>query len=196
MHRPRPSTGILTLVLLAATVLPAAENSLAGQGGAPLPVPRVETALKVDGLLDEDLWQEALLIPVNVEVRPGENIEPPVQTDVLLAYGPKHLYVGFRAFDPDPDRIRARYSDRDHIFADDWVAIILDTFNDARRSFNFTCNPLGVQGDAIETQNGGDNAWDAIWDSAGRIGPEGYTVEMSIPFSSLRFQRGAEEQIW
>ena len=168
----------------------------------PLPVPRVETPIQVDGVLDEAVWKVALSVPANVEVQPGENIPAPVETEALLAYGPDKIYVAFKANDPEPERIRARYSDRDSIWDDDWVAILFDTFNDARRSFLFFSNPLGVQADNVETSTGGsDSSWDAIWDSAGRITSTGFTVEMAIPFSSLRFQGGSEgaasrDQIW
>ncbi len=157
-------------------------------------VPRVSTKIKPNGILDEEVWQKALVLELNYEVQPGENIKPPVRTEVLLAYSKTHLYVAFRAYDPDPSKIRARISDRDNTFNEDWVAVILDTFNDERRSFDFLCNPFGVQEDFIETAGGGE--WDAIWDSGGRITDQGYFVEMSIPFSSLRFQRKEGDQVW
>jgi hypothetical protein len=166
-------------------------------GKVPYRVPRVEGPVKVDGVLDDAAWKKALVLDVNTEVEPGENIPAPVRTQVLLAYGQGNLYVAFKADDPDPSKIRARYTDRDKMYDDDWVAVVLDTFDDARRSFDFFCNPLGVQGDQIETSgSGGGSEWDAIWESAGRITPEGYTVEMAIPFSSLRFQKEKGNQVW
>lgn len=199
MRGKAPWVGLVVLLpLLAAGRSPARG---AGQEGAPskvpLRVPRVEGHPKIDGVLDDEVWKAALVIPANIEVRPGENIEAPVKTDFYLAYGPKHLYVGVRARDPDPSQIRARYNDRDAIWDDDWVSVTFDTFNDERRSFEFYCNPLGVQLDRTEiTGGGGSEAWDAIWDSAGRITPEGFEVEMAIPFSSLRFQRSEGDQVW
>jgi hypothetical protein len=130
------------------------------------------------------------------EVRPGENIPAPVKTQALLAYGPRALYIAFRAFDPEPGKIRARLLDRDTAFDDDWVGIVLDTFNDQRRMFDFLVNPLGVQADEVESNEGEDLAWDAIWDSAGRITDQGYEVEMVIPFSSLRFPSTPDDQTW
>ncbi len=162
-----------------------------------LRVPKIDTPIKVDGVLDEEAWQRALVIDANVEVEPGENIEAPVKTECLLAYGDKHFYVGWRCYDPDPSKIRARYTDRDQIFDDDWVAVIVDTFNDARRSFDYFSNPLGVQADTIEAAGGGGgSAWDAIFDTAGQITDWGYVVEMAIPFSSIRFQKTEGDQIW
>lgn len=160
-------------------------------------IPKIEGRINVDAVLDEAAWQDALVLELDVEVQPGENIDPPVRTEVLLCYGENHFYAAFRAFDTDPSAIRARYSDRDRLWDDDWVALVLDTFDDARRSFDFFVNPLGIQADMIETTSGGGGPqWDAIWDSAGRIIDDGYIVEMAIPFSSLRFQSSKGDQIW
>lgn len=162
-------------------------------------VPRVTSKIKVDGILNEKIWQEALVLNLNYETDPGDNIEPPVKTEVLVAYGPNHLYVGFRAYDPNPGEIRARLTDRDHISDDDYVGIHLDTFNEQRRSYNFEVNPYGVQADRVLLLSilGGEE-WDAIWNSAGKIHDKGYNVEIAIPFTSLRFQKIAagETQVW
>lgn len=185
----------LLAILILIMVFPA-------MGSGPYPpageyeVPLVTGKIKPDGLLDEAVWEKALKISLDYEVQPGENIKPPVRTEVLLAYTKTHLYVAFKAYDPNPSEIRARISDRDRIWADDWVGVILDTFNDQRRSYDFLCNPFGVQNDFVETPTGGGNEWDTIWSSGGRINEEGYFVEMSIPFSSLRFQRSEGAQVW
>ena len=169
---------------------------VAKAGDIPYRVPLVETPLKVDAVLDEDIWEKAVKIDVNIEVQPGENIPAPVRTEVLLAYSETHFYAAFRAYDPDPLQIRAHVSDRDKIYSDDWVALVIDTFNDQRRTYDFFSNPLGIQGDSIENSGRGNGAWDAIWDSHGRITDYGYVVEMSIPFSSLPFQNTDGDQIW
>jgi hypothetical protein len=159
-------------------------------------VPRVDSKIKPDGILEEEAWKKAVVIELNYEVQPGENIEPPVKTDVLVAYSKTHLFIAFRCYDPEPGKIRARMSDRDDLGNQDWVGVILDTFNDKRRSFDLLCNPLGMQTDFIEVSSGDDGEWDAIWDSGGRINQHGYFVEMSVPFSSLRFQRKEGDQVW
>lgn len=162
----------------------------------PYIVPRTDAGIKVDAVLDEEFWKSALEIGLNYEVRPGENIQPPVKTEVLLVYSQSHLYAAFRAYDPDPSAIRAHLSDHDHIGGDDWVGIILDTFNDERVAFDFISTPRGVKFDAVEPNGNTDSSWDAIWDCAGRITDWGYVIEMAIPFSSLRFQRTSGAQIW
>ncbi|UCH96920.1 MAG: carbohydrate binding family 9 domain-containing protein, partial [Candidatus Aminicenantes bacterium] len=154
--------------------------------------------IKIDGYLNEKVWEDALVLPVNIEFMPGENIEAPVQTQCLLLYDDNYLYVGFKADDPHPHRIRAHLWDRDSAWTDDLVAILLDTFNDENRAFAFLCNPLGVQSDEIFSDGGTveDKSWDAIWDSAGHIHDGGYEVEMAIPFRSLQFQRSTNPQTW
>ena len=156
---------------------------------------KTDQKMVVDGKLSEDFWKDAVKIEIAWEVNPAENIEAPVKSYVYMAHSDNHLYVGFEAFDPEPEKILAHYTDRDKLFNDDWVGVILDTYNDERRSFDFICNPLGVQCDAIES-NDFDDSWDTIWDSEGRITNEGYIVEMSIPFSSLRFQNKDGRQVW
>ncbi len=162
-------------------------------------IPEVKSEIKADGLMDEAIWQKALKLNLKYEVNPGENIEPPVKTEVYLIYTKTHLMVGFKAFDPDIKKIRARICDRDTIGAQDHVSVVFDTFNDERSSFNFSCNPLGVQMEAIETAQNhrGRTSWDTIWDSGGRITDYGYCVEMLIPFRAMKFQRrGDKEQTW
>lgn len=165
---------------------------------APLNVPRINSEPEIDGNLEEPYWRNALKLELKYEVNPAENIEAPVRTEVYLAYNKTHLFIAFRALDPRPDEIRANFLDRDSLFQDDWLGVILDTFNDEKRSLNFFCNPLGMQADLVEFDNmsGSDIGWDALWDSAGKLHSWGYAVEMAIPFSQLEFQEKDGEQIW
>lgn len=159
-------------------------------------VPKVKSEFNIDGRLDEDFWQEAVKIDANIEVRPGENIEAPVKTLAHVAYNDDHILVGIQCFDENPEKIRAHLCDRDNIWSDDWILILFDTFNDQRRTYDFFCNPLGIQGDEIETPWGGGGSWDAIWHSAGQITDDGYVVEMAIPFNSINFPKINGEQVW
>jgi len=161
----------------------------------PLDVPLVEGNVKVDGMLEEELWQQALKLELKFEVYPGANIPPPVRTEVFIAHNKTKFFIAFRAYDPSPSSIRARFTDRDNISEDDRVGISLDTFNDQRRVYTFICNPFGIQAEAVESNRESNYSWDAIWASAGRIDKQGYIVEMSIPFSSLRFQRKKQGQL-
>ncbi len=161
-------------------------------------VPRASTPIGVDGLVQEGAWKDALKLELPFQVWPADNDPAEVRTEALLTYDESAVYAAFRAYDPDPAAIQARLSDRDQAFDDDWVGMVVDTFNDERRAFEFFVNAMGVQMDLIQDDVNGneDSSWDAIWDSAGRLTSEGYEVEMAIPFTSLRFQRVDGDQVW
>jgi len=193
---------IRTLVLccgaIAALPLHAAQTGPADNAKITRHVPRASGAIQIDGVLDEPAWQAGLELDLPYDTRPGENTPAPVRTTCYLTYDDRHIYFGCRADDPEPQKIRARLSDRDRAFSDDFIGIVVDTFNDERQAYEFFVNPLGVQMDLTNDDVNGneDESWDAIWDSAGRITDKGYEVEIAIPFSSLRFQRGGQEQTW
>jgi hypothetical protein len=194
---------LATLFLLIPTAFCEAEtagatpNRGSGTPDDPYLVPKTALEIKIDGRLEEDEWADALSLELKYEVNPGENTEAPVRSEVLILYSSDCVYFGFRCHDPNPAAIRAHLSDRDSSDGDDHVAVILDTFNDERNSFTFLANPLGIQTDWITSDTPIPNySWDAIWDSAGRITADGYTVEIAIPYSCLRFQRTDENQVW
>ena len=187
----------LAFLLPCITAIPSAAAET-GSRDNPHRVTRATSEIIIDGAIDEPAWDDALSLELEYEIRPGENVKPPVRTVVLITYDEHRVLVAFRAFDPEPERIRARYRDRDHIYQDDTVGIVLDTFNDERRAYEFHVNPLGVQLDAIndDVQQRFDLSWDAIWESAGRLTDFGYEVELAIPFNQLRFQDVDGPQIW
>lgn len=161
-------------------------------------IPITETAVEIDGVLGDAAWQHATRISLDYETNPAENAPASVATEGLMTYDRDFLYIAFQARDPDPSKIRARLADRDTIRGDDMVGVVLDTFNDQRRAYQFFVNPLGVQMDRTQDDVNGDedSSWDAIWRSAGRITDTGYVVEMALPFSSLRFPRQDGTQTW
>jgi hypothetical protein len=117
------------------------------------------------------------------------------ETRAYLSYSETALYIAFICKD-DPAHIRAHISKREDIDTDDSVSVILDTFNDHRRAYQFSVNPLGVQADSIITEGQGEDAsFDAVWYSEGRVTGEGYVVLVEIPFKSLRFSSG-NVQTW
>lgn len=163
-------------------------------------IPKLTDAPKIDGILDNPAWEEqALKIEDFLQFTPKEKGEPTQKTVAYLGYDQENLYVAFRCFDTEPKKIRASITNRDNIIDDDWVAVFLDTFNEKRRAFTFILNPLGVQMDCIRTEEGGSDMMDASWDtvfySEGKIDDEGYTIEMAIPFKSIRFP-DVEEKVW
>ncbi len=161
-------------------------------------VARTDAPVRIDGVLDEPAWAAATAIPLPYEWFPGDNTPAPVETTALVTYDAERLLVAFRAADPRPGEIRARFAERDAALGDDRVGFMIDPFHDGRRAFQFQINPLGVQLDAVNSDVEGteDFSWDAIWESAGRIGGDGYTVEVAIPFRQLRFPGAGAPQTW
>jgi len=196
----RAAGGLLALACAGGAVLakPSFEEP-AGAGPVVYHARRALAEIVIDGHVDEPAWADALRLELDYEVSPGENVPPPVRTDLLVAYDDSNVYFAFKAYDPDPARIRARYSDRDKAWSDDWVGVVLDTFNDQRRAYELLCNPLGVQMDALndDVLENYDDSWNAIWRSAGRITEQGYEVEMAVPFHQIRFQSSnGDAQTW
>ena len=200
------TTTALTLLLIALTSFPVLAEDAATAAASPTSTPQkslrevpfVEGDIKVDGHLDDVLWQSALPIDLAYETQPGENIPASVKTTGYIVDNGRELLIGFRAEDPDPSKIRAFLRDRDTLWDDDFIGVVIDTFDDQRRAFELFVNPLGAQGDLILEGSTGneDSSWDGLWDSAGQITDFGYTVEMRIPYSTLRFQKVAGRQTW
>ncbi len=190
----------LSLIMFVYPVFSTGDNDLANRGTGsaedPYIIPETQSAVKVDGKLDDKAWEKALKLDLPYETWPSENIPALVKTECYLTYDRSNLYVAFRAFDPDPSKIRAFYFERDKIIFDDMVVVFLDTFNDERRAFGFRSNARGCQFDDIRSRTGASLAWDAIYDSVGKIYDWGYLVEMAIPFNQLRFQRTKKDQVW
>jgi hypothetical protein len=192
--------GIVAAISLGPAVLGAQETVPEGTPNTvtTADVPHTTGAIVVDGVLDEAVWRDALVLVLDVETSPRENEPAPVETFVYLIEDGARLVIGFDARDPDPGKIRAYLRDRDSSWNDDFVGVVLDTFNDQRRAFEFFVNPLGAQMDLTfdDVNSREDDSWDAIWASAGKINDRGYTVEIAIPFSQLRFQRTSGPQVW
>jgi hypothetical protein len=164
-------------------------------------IPKIEESIDVDGALEESAWNRAMEMNLNYEISPGENVKPPVSTKALLLYSEENLYVAFRASVEEGTEVKGHLLDRDDLSSinqEDIVGLRIDPFNDARRAFEFIVNPLGVQFDAVfqDQQSSEDFSWDAIWDSDGQINANGYTVEMAIPFASLRIPTEKGSQTW
>ena len=161
-------------------------------------IPNTNKVIEIDGSIDDDAWADAARFDINIETRPGENTAAAVETVAYVVEDGSNLYVAFDAKDPEPTKIRAYLRDRDSAWDDDFVGIVVDTYGDERRAFEFFVNPLGVQMDLTQddVNDNEDDSWDAIWDSAGVISDSGFVVEMRIPLSQLRFPRIDGKQTW
>src|SRR5947209_9889452 len=156
---------------------------------------RITEALKIDGLLDEAAWSLAQPATDFFQQQPIEGTPASERTEVRALFDDQNIYFGIRAFDSDAKHINARELVRDADFSnDDTVALLLDTYHDRRNAFRFIVNPLGTQQDALITDEGRDVnvTWNGSWISAGRIDDKGYTVEIEIPLTTLRFKEGIE----
>ena len=160
-------------------------------------IPQVLSEPDIDGIVDDAEWAGAISIPIDIETNPGNNVQAEVSARALLMEDGEVLYVAFIADDPEPGQIRAFYRDRDTAWDDDWIAIIMDTFNDERRAYEFFVNPLGVQMDAIydDTTGREDDSWNAIWDSAGQITADGFTAEIWPALSQMAFQESSSRPV-
>jgi uncharacterized protein DUF5916/cellulose/xylan binding protein with CBM9 domain len=180
-------------------------GAIPGNGSPAVVVPRIEASARIDGTLDEPVWSQALLLGGFSQYQPVDSRPAEEETEVRVWYAPDAIYFGIVAHDSQPGTIRATQADRDNIDSDDHVIIYLDTFNDRRRAFFFGVNPLGVQMDGVRSEgassagniSGGtiDKNPDYYYESTGRTTPEGYVVEVRIPFKSLRYP-GSGPQHW
>jgi hypothetical protein len=164
----------------------------------PIIVRKATGPIVVDGDLSDAAWKDTTPIEKWFETNPGDNTEPKVRNVGRMAYDDKYLYIGLEFDDPDPKQIRAPYADRDNVDSTtDYGGIILDAEYDKSTAILFLANPRGIQYDSInsDANSSEDNAPDWFWASAGKINDHGWTLEIRIPFSSLRYPKG-DPQTW
>jgi hypothetical protein len=177
-------SAVALLVLLAAGAVPA-------RAAEPLRPSRVATPPVIDGVLDDEVWQGAARVDAFKTWRPDYGQDPAGRTIAYAAYDAENMYFAFRAYDREPARIKASMASRDSIRPDDWICLNLDSFDDQQALYSFYVNPLGIQMDSRFAANKEDIGFDAVWYSAGRIDAEGYTIEMRLPFKSIRYSGGS-----
>lgn len=162
---------------------------------------RMTASPMIDGIIGDDEWQAVSPIELAYQTQPGDNTPASERTEVRIGYDRDNLYVAVRAWDSDPAGIRGRVTRRDDILGDDYITLHLDTYNDRRRAYVFSFNPLGIQGDGLYNEgvstgrnwdNNIDRTWDGVLVSKGRIIDDGYVVEAAIPFKTLRYEAGAD----
>ncbi|TDQ32317.1 DUF5916 domain-containing protein [Zeaxanthinibacter enoshimensis] len=153
-------------------------------------------APEIDGHLDDPAWELASWDGNFVEWQPAENTPPGQPTDFKMIYDDKFLYVAIRCFDSVPRKIERRLARRDS-FEGDRVTVMIDSYHDKRTAFAFTTTAAGVKGEEFMSDNGRnwDESWNPIWYTDAKVNDAGYTVEMKIPFSQLKFGK-AKEQVW
>lgn len=150
----------------------------------------------VDGSLSEEIWQQGIWYGDFTQHEPYEGKDPSQETLCKILYDDNNVYVGIRALDTSTDSISQRRSRRDEIDGD-FVGVLFDSYFDRRTAFAFIVNAAGVKMDGVFTSDGEseDWTWDPIWWVASTVNEEGWSAEMKIPLSQLRFDK-AEDQVW
>ena len=180
---------MLTLALLLALAGPAPAS-----GPPDDPRPSVTAApargVALDGVLDEEAWAGAEVAAGFVQFEPDEGAPASEPTEVRVLRTPGALVVGARMLADDPAAIRRTLSRRDSDGGADAFVVAIDSYNDGRTAYLFGVTAAGVQFDALLEGDDSDDSWDAVWESAVRVGPDGWTAEIRIPYSQLRFSEG------
>lgn len=201
----------MLLSLFAAAVLAADPTTVYSGRAGELRVepPRIEGGTEVDGVLDEPAWLRAAILTGFSQYAPFDGRPADDSTEVLVWYSPTAIHFGIRAFERH-GAVNATLAERDRISTDDYLELLLGTFNDGRQAMVFAVNPFGVQADGILVETGvtggsftgatvvrerPDLSPDFVFESKGRLTDYGFEVEIRIPFKSLRYQP-ASEQTW
>jgi hypothetical protein len=176
-------------LFVAGVALVAPRERLLAAEGPEIRIARAAGEIAIDGALGDAGWQGAQPITDWVETNPGDNIPPKVASTAWLAYDDRFFYAAFEFAEDDPKTIRAPYGDHDDVvYYTDYGGIIVDSQNDGRTAQMFLANARGIQYDALSNDaSGEDSSPDFFWDSAARITDRGWTLEIRVPFSSLRY---------
>ena len=176
--------------------------SLIAQNIHPTPPPEVSAVplreeIHLDGKLDEGVWRTAPAATGLRQAQPHEGELATQRTEVRFAFDGAALYVGARMYDDSGARgVRTRLVRRDADMHSDYLEVIFDTYHDHIGRLFFQVNPSGVINDANGLGGGGDPSWDPVWEVKTNIDSLGWTAEMRIPFSQLRFPSTKGEQTW
>lgn len=169
------------------------------QGQLDVAIPKVARDVRIDATLSPEEWSGAAILTGFSQYTPVDGSPAADSTEVHVMYTETAIYIGVRAFEPHGD-VRSTLADRDRISGEDHIQLYLDTFNDRRRAFVIMANARGVQADGIWNESGTgsghvDQSPDFVYQSRGQVTADGYTIEIRIPFKSLRYS-GADEQRW
>lgn len=151
---------------------------------------RAENAPKIDGILDDATWATAEIATDFIQFRPdmGISLLESQRTEVKVTYDNDAIYVAAYLYD-DPKDIMTQLTARDNFGQTDFFTLVLNPNNDAQNDTQFIVFSSGVQADAIASPSiGQDFSWNAVWDSAVKINSDGWSLEMKIPYRTLRFE--------
>lgn len=184
------NTEVASVTEVTKTNSPKSRVEIPPEKARPITIPKTSVGIVIDGKVDEELWKQAAVFKDFYQTYPGDNTAASKPTEVLMMYDEKNLYIAFKCWD-EKDKIRATVAKRDEVFGEDNVRIWLDTYNDQRRAYVLGFNPYGIQQDGIYTEGrGSDFSVDIVMESKGEIHDWGWSVEVKIPFKSLRYTAG------
>ncbi|HEX6913483.1 MAG TPA: DUF5916 domain-containing protein [Longimicrobium sp.] len=195
-------TSLALAALLAAGAAPAAAQGAHPTGTAPRVQAAERTApIVLDGRLDEPVWQTPAPASNFTQMEPSEGRPATQRTEIRLAYDAEALYIGARMFDSlGAAGVRTRLARRDGETESDNIEFVFDTYHDHTGRTVFNVNPSGVKTDAGQASPNADPSWDPVWAVGTRIDSLGWTAELRIPFSQLRFPRDSVQtwgmQVW
>lgn len=153
---------------------------------------KINQTIKIDGILDEDAWKQAPIAKDFIELRPnnGKSENPDFRSEVKVMYDDTGIYIGAMLYDKEPSKISKELTERDGIENDDFFVLFINGYNDKQQSLELFVTAAGVQADSkLTNDNGEDFSWNGIWYSDVKILDNGWSVEMKIPFSELRFPK-------
>jgi Domain of unknown function (DUF5916) len=157
---------------------------------------RSTESITIDGVLSEHVWQTGGVVAGFVQQEPNEGAPATVKTEVVVAFDDEAIYIGAKMYDPDPDSIVAQLGRRDANITTDLFGVFLDTYNDKRSGFYFGITPAGTLLDGtLYNDDWSDGSWDGVWEGKARIDADGWTAEIKIPYSQLRFTNDSV-QVW
>ncbi|WP_299761105.1 DUF5916 domain-containing protein [uncultured Pontibacter sp.] len=156
---------------------------------------RVDQALKIDGVLDEPMWQRAEIATQFIKNRPNPGPLEKHPTEVRILYDDAAIYIGAIMHDVSQDSIFRELGRRDDLGNTDFFGIFLDTYLDEINGFGFLVTPAGVQLDARYSSNGEDWSWNAVWESSTKLNETSWVAELKIPYSAIRFS-SKPVQLW
>lgn len=160
-------------------------------------VKKIKTPPSIDGVLDEEIWKDAPTVDDFVQFEPNKGQPSSFKTIAKILYDDECIYFGFILYDPEPEKMVIGTNTRDGLHGDDNVTVNIDTFHDKRSAYYFRTNVLGGQHDGRNSDNGlvADTKWDGIWKCASSRIPEGWSAEMAIPFTTIKYLPG-KNQTW
>ena len=187
--------GILTLLWISMLSIPIRVNAQTARELPRMSAHRISEEIKIDGVLDEPIWQDVEPIRQLYQIQPDEGEPVTEPSEIRIMYDDQKLYFGFIFYDSEMDKIVANDMRRDSpgLRSNDYGFLLLDTYNDRRNAVFFRFTPMSGMEDSAVSDSGStrNGSWDIVWECRCEINEDNWTVEIAIPFNQLRFERSA-----